>query len=109
MNTQNLTNEKIEEKAFLVVSETKCGVSNRLEDVICFLNEAMNNNEPVLTVPGYRDSLLEEQHKLLCHDNIDVMENGQLIFPERTFEYGCFNRQIAGKMQLRTIVSRLLK
>lgn len=109
MNDKSTNNEIVEEKAFLVVSETKCGVSNRLEDVIAFVNEAMNHGEPVVMCPGYRDALLEEEHKILCHDNVDAMENGQFILPERTFEYGCFNRQIAGKMQLRTIVSRLLK
>lgn len=103
------TNESVEEKAFLVVSESKCGVSNRIEDVISFVNDAMKNDEPVLMFPGYRESLLDEQHKILCHDNIDAMENGQFIFPERTFEYGCFHRQTAGKRLMRAIVSRILE
>ena len=108
MNEQGVNKEIVEEKAYLVVSDTKCGVSNRLEDVISFVNEAMNNNEPVLMVPGYRDTLLEEEHKILCHDNVDAMENGQFVFQERTIEYRCFLRQTAVKRLMRSIGSRIL-
>lgn len=97
-NVVKVTNEgngvKIDELGYLMVTDRAIGVTNSLEDVLGYIQKHGEMGEAIRILPGYKDDLLQLQHRFLLQDTLSSNISGDKIeIPPRFTEWNLVQRE----------------
>ena len=84
---------QVDEPALLVMSADLIGVTNEMGDVLAFISECQKENVAVKIIPGYKEDLLDLEHRVLLMDEVENSMGGKKITnPKRMENYNLIER-----------------
>lgn len=102
-NIIEVTDNTVDETAYLVVSSKHIGVTNAPEDILAYVNNELEQGGGIYIAKGFKDDLLAAEQKLLIIDNVHSSDGNTLIVPHRQQDYNLIERNINAKPLLQVI------
>lgn len=100
--------DTVEYKSALMVSESKIGVTNQIDDVMKFVQGAMTEGESFEVLVDYdKNMLLKQEQQILMNDEFDSSGlNRQMLFPQRQTGYNLLSRPIKKRIVLSFVAGK---